>query len=103
MGKAQGRRQGNRKEAPIRLRAEVMVVRDPGLHRRQVRAIRNFLLSLGTRVGEVATSDADVGAETSRGDDLEGLIGLIGPLEAGVVRVVWAAWLPCRFERCFGS
>jgi hypothetical protein len=66
MGEAKGRRQGNRKEAPIRLRAEVVVVRDPELHRRQVRAIRN-LLALATRVGEVATSDTDVGAETARG------------------------------------
>lgn len=68
-----------------------MVVRDPELHRRQVRAIRNFLLALATRVGEVATSDTDVGAETARGDGLE---GLIGPLEAAVVRVVWGTRVP---------
>jgi predicted transcriptional regulator len=91
MGEAQGRRQGNRKKAPISLRAEVVVVRDPELHRRQVRAIRSFLLALATRVGEVATSDTDVVAETARGDGLE---GLIGPVEAAVVRVVWGTTVP---------
>jgi hypothetical protein len=72
----------DRKEAPISLRAEVVVVRDSELHRRQVRAIRNFLLALATSVGDAATSDAGVGAETPGGDDLE---GLMGPLEADVV------------------
>ena len=91
MGEAGGKRQGNRKEAPISLRAEVVVVHDSGLHRRQMKAITTFLLSLATHVGESATSDADVGAKTARGDGLE---ELVGPLEADVVRVVWAADAP---------
>lgn len=43
---------GDRNEAPISLQGEVVVVDDPELHQRQVRAIRSFLLSLATRVGD---------------------------------------------------
>lgn len=91
MGGAHGRRHGERPGEPITLQAEVAVVHDAQLYRRQVKAIRNFLLSLAAQVGEPATSDAHVGAESARGDGLE---GLIGPLEADVVRVVWAAKAP---------
>jgi hypothetical protein len=62
MGGARGGRQGNRTEAPINLQAEVVVVHDRELHRRQVRAIREFLLSLAARAGDSATSDDGVGA-----------------------------------------
>jgi hypothetical protein len=50
------RRQGIRQNGPISLQAEVVVVHDPELHRRQVRAIRTFLLSLANRVDDDATS-----------------------------------------------
>jgi len=75
-----------------------VVVHDPELHRRQVRAIRKFLLSLVTRVGDTAASDADVGDKTPGGDDLE---GLIGPLEAEVLRLAWAD-VPPVWHCCVG-
>lgn len=91
MGGARGRRQANRNEARLSLQGEVLVVHDPELRRRQLTAIRNFLVTLGSRVGESPTSDVGVGGEAAR---VAGLEGLMGPLEADVVRVIWAANAP---------
>jgi predicted transcriptional regulator len=82
-----GARQKKHPGVPISLRAEVEVVNDPELARHQVRALRNFLLALSSRVGE-STSYVHVG------DKGEGLERLTGPLEAQVVQVVWAAKAP---------
>lgn len=51
MDGARQMRQGKGPRAPIRLRAEVLVVHDPELHRRQVEAISNLLLSLASGLG----------------------------------------------------
>lgn len=83
MDKQSGRRWKRRPGVPIGLRAEVEVVHDPELARRQVRALRNFLLAVRSRAGDFE-SYAAVGDETPRSD---GLDGLMGPLEASVVRV----------------
>jgi hypothetical protein len=91
MGGARGRPQGNRKEAPLSVQVEIVVVHDPEVRRRQVKGIRSFLHSVAARVGDPATSDGGVGAEKARDDGLE---GLMGPLEAEVVRVVWPAKAP---------
>jgi hypothetical protein len=90
MGGARSKRLGNRLEGPISLRAEILVTHDPRVRERQVNAIRNFLLALSARLGDSATSDTRVGAQPT--DD--GLEALVGPLEADVVRVVWAAKAP---------
>lgn len=47
MGGARGRRQANRNGARLSLQAEVLVVHDPELRRRQLTAIRYFLVALG--------------------------------------------------------
>jgi predicted transcriptional regulator len=91
MGGARSRRHGSRSEGPISLHAEILVVHDPKVRERQVKAIRNFLLSLSARVGEPTTSDTAVGPPPARDDRLD---ALVGPLEADVVRVVWAAKAP---------
>jgi hypothetical protein len=67
MGGARGRRQANRNEARRSLQAEVLVVHDPELRRRQLTAIRNLLVTLGSRVGEPPTSDVGVGGGAVRG------------------------------------
>jgi predicted transcriptional regulator len=90
MGGARSKRHGNRSEGRISLRAEILVTHDPRVRERQVNAIRNFLLALSARLGDSATSDTRVGAQQT--DD--GLEALVGPLEADVVRVVWAAKAP---------
>jgi len=66
MGGARGRRQANRNEARRSLQAEVLVVHDPELRRRQLTAIRNLLVTLGSRVGEPPTSDVGVGGGAVR-------------------------------------
>ena len=100
MGRKGKRRQRNRSGAPIGLRVEVVVVNDPEFRRRQLRAIRNFLITLASRVGESPTSDVGVGGEAARVDGLE---GLMGPLEADVVRSSGRPTLLCRFGTCCGS
>jgi hypothetical protein len=88
MGGARGRRQADRNGARLSLQAEVLVIHHPELRRRQLTAIWNFLVTLGSRVGESPTSDVGVGGGAAR---VAGLEGLMGPLEAAVVRVIWAA------------
>jgi len=100
MGGARGRRQANRNGARLSLQAEVLVVHDPELRRRQLTAIRNFLVTLGSRVSGSPTSDVGVGGGAAR---VAGLEGLMGPLEADVVRVIWAANAPLRLVTCCGS
>lgn len=84
-----GRRRGRHPGAPIGLRAEVEMVHDPALARRQLSALRKFLLALSDRAA--ANSYPPVGDETPRVDGLE---VLMGPLEAEVVRPLWAAKNP---------
>lgn len=84
-------RRRNRSGPPIRRQVEVVVVNDAELRRRQLRAIRNSLITLASRGGEPPTSDVGVGGGAAR---VAGLEGLMGPLEADVVRVIWAANAP---------
>lgn len=82
------------KERPIRVVWEVEVLRDPELARRQVEAIRAFLIAVRRNRPALRASDTGIGDRVlardapSAGDRLE---GLLGPLEAEVVRQVWAA------------
>jgi hypothetical protein len=91
MGGARERGQATRNQARLSLQAEVLVVHGPELRRRQLTAIRNFLVTLGSRVGESPTSDVGVGGGAAR---VAGPEGLMGPLEADVVRVILAANAP---------
>jgi hypothetical protein len=94
-GKSQRR---SRSAVPIGLHVEVVVVDDPALRRRQLKAIRNFLVTLAGRVGDSGTSDVRVGGGTARVDGLE---ELMGPLEADVVRVLWAANAPLPVRQVY--
>lgn len=86
------------KSEDLKVSLEIHVVDDPELRRRQLMAIRNFLIAQQTANLERANSGASVGEPAltpeSAGDEADGLDEFLGPLQAEVVRHLWRAKRP---------